>query len=177
MRRISSSVYLCWQPQALEWPGFLEVLGLRFLWRIKSMFFFLRRRAGCLCTCVWAVPPTFHPPHVNRCDWHSCSNPNPRDCSSDVKVMKTGGSPYQQPTSYLGRDIEQQWYFYWNFCLAKNAIEVITKAIRSSLTRGMQSRQMAARLPNLCTRLTLFFQDHGSQSCRHICSHACLYFK
>ena len=25
------------------------------------------------------------------------------------------------------------------------------------LTRGMQSRQMAARLPNLCTRLTLFF--------------------
>ena len=52
---------------------------------------------------VYVFEP-FHPPHVNRGDWHSGSNPDASDCSSDVKVMKTGGSPYQQPTSYLGGD-------------------------------------------------------------------------
>ena len=101
---------------------------------------------------VYVFEP-FHPPHVNRGDWHSGSNPDASDCSGDVEVVKTGGSPYQQPTSYLGGD-RATMTFLLKFFRAKNA----RQCIGGSLTRGMQSRQMAARLPNLCARLTLFFK-------------------
>ena len=71
---------------------------------------------------VYVFEP-FHPPHVNRGDWHSGSNPDASDCSSDVEVMKTGGSPYQQPTSYLGGD-RATVIFLLNFCLARHNIEI-----------------------------------------------------
>ena len=71
---------------------------------------------------VYVFEP-FHPPHVNRGDWHSGSNPDASDCSSDVEVMKTGGSPYQQPTSYLGGD-RATVIFQLNFCLARHNIEL-----------------------------------------------------
>ena len=71
---------------------------------------------------VYVFEP-FHPPHVNRGDWHSGSNPDASDCSSDVKVMKTGGSPYQQPTSYLGGD-RATVIFLLSFCLARHNIEI-----------------------------------------------------
>ena len=106
--------YLCWQPQALKWPRFLEVLGLKFLWRILFMIFSVVKGR----ILVYVFEP-FHSPHVNRGDWHSGSNPDASDCSSDVKVMKTGGSPYQQPTSYLGGD--RQWSLHWICCLSKHA--------------------------------------------------------
>ena len=89
------------------------------------MFFSMVR--GRMFVCVFEP---FHPPHVNRGDGHSGSNPNPGDSSSDVEVVETGGSPYQQPASNLGGD---RATMITNFCLAKNAWhKIVVKSMMSS---------------------------------------------
>ena len=92
-RKRWTNINLCWPRLASGWPGFHAALGWRSLWKEIDH----NKKNYDVDTIAQAL----NSPHVDGGNRDSGSDADPSDCSSDVQVVETGRSPYQQPTPNL----------------------------------------------------------------------------
>ena len=92
-RKRWTNINLCWPRLASGWPGFHAALGWRSLWKEIDH----NKKNYDVDTIAQAL----NSPHVDGGNGDSGTDADPSDRSSDVQVVETGRSPYQQPAPNL----------------------------------------------------------------------------